>query len=173
MDLWVGDRWFKEKLCYCSFKVTVFLFRYFFSLLFFFSFVKQEKYMWYCKKLKMWNFDGESEIKKKQYPRSPKKSKSVCCFCCFLFMGRGEWGSVRRATEWCLKMTEICDKNSLNGVRISLRTTMLTNSFFTEQQYVLQKPSVVASDHMSLLIKPLYLPKYIKITEFCPQFNFI
>ena len=41
---------------------------------------------------------------------------------------------------------------------------MLKNGFFTEQRYVLQKPFVIASDDMSLLIKPLYLSKYIKIT---------
>ena len=94
----VGGWWFKEKPCYCSFKATdgFFLFRYFSSLSFF-SFVTQEKYIWYYKKLKMWNFSCKCEMKKKNI------QKFFCC-CFFHFIGTGGWDSVRRATEWCSKM---------------------------------------------------------------------
>ena len=65
-----------------------------FFLFYFFSFVKQEKYMWYCKKLKMWNFDCESEIKKKR-SSIPEVLKSLKAF--FVFVVSFLWGGVDEA----------------------------------------------------------------------------
>ena len=71
----------------CSFKIIdSFLFCY----LSFLSFLTQEKYMWYCKKFKMWNFDCKSKIKKKQYLTRSKRF----FFLFFFFMGRGGWDSI-------------------------------------------------------------------------------
>ena len=53
-------------------------------------------------------------------------------------MGDEGWDSIRGASEWCSqnRLSEICDKNTSDGVHILLLLTTLQNGFFTEQLYV-------------------------------------
>ena len=81
-------------------------------------------------------FSYTGEITKEQYPTRLKPRGYFCRF--FLFMGDRGWNSVRGASEWCLQngLSEICDKNTRDGVHILLLLTTLQNGFFTEQLHV-------------------------------------
>lgn len=61
-------------------------------------------------------------------------------------MGDRGWNSVRGASEWCLQngLSEICDKNTRDGVHILLLLTTLQNGFFTEQLHVKIKKKLKA-----------------------------